>query len=345
MLKRHFYYYLLKPYLPRPMRTALRRVMARWKRRKYQHVWPIDESAAKTPAGWPGWPMGKKFAVVLTHDVEGPEGLARCRHLAELEMSLGFRSSFNFIPEGSYTVTAELRNWLTENGFEVGVHDLKHDGKLYVNQAQFRRHALRINDYLNEWNAVGFRSGFMHHHQAWLHDLNVLYDASSFDTDPFEPQPDGTGTIFPFWVPTLDENGRENQGTRFIVDTWKSSKPNPTSTPSPFASDRDGYVELPYTLPQDSTLYMLLEEKDDSIWQRKLDWVVSHGGMALVNVHPDYLHLRSRGEGEVPSAEENYANWLRYLRKTYADSFWHALPREVATFVRDWKERTILNSQ
>jgi hypothetical protein len=46
-------------------------------------------------------------------------------------MKHGFRSSFNFIPEGDYRVSRELRDELTRNGFEVGVHDLHHDGKLY----------------------------------------------------------------------------------------------------------------------------------------------------------------------------------------------------------------------
>ena len=40
------------------------------------------------------------FALVLTHDVEGPIGLERVRPLMELEMRLGFRSCFNLIPEG-----------------------------------------------------------------------------------------------------------------------------------------------------------------------------------------------------------------------------------------------------
>src|SRR6516164_8618023 len=38
-----------------------------------------------------------------------------------------------------------------------------------------------------------------------------------------------------------------------------------------------GYVELPYTLPQDSTLFILLGEKTTNIWQRKLDWIAQHG--------------------------------------------------------------------
>ena len=46
----------------------------------------------------------------------------------------------------------------------------------------------------------------MHHHLDWMHDLNVKYDLY-FDTDPFEPQPDGVHTIFPFWVPRPAGNG------------------------------------------------------------------------------------------------------------------------------------------
>jgi len=49
----------------------------------------------------------------------------------QLEMQMGFRSSFNFIPEGEYSVSPEFREELLENGFEVGVQDLKHDGMLF----------------------------------------------------------------------------------------------------------------------------------------------------------------------------------------------------------------------
>src|SRR5262249_30281051 len=146
-------------------------------------------------------PNGKQFAVVLTHDVEGQSGLEKCRKLMALEAKLGFRSSFNFVPEGEYQVGRELREELSRSGFEVGVHDLHHDGKLYRSRCEFERTAVRINQYLKEWNAVGFRAGFMLHNLEWLHDLNVEYDASTFDTDPFEPQPDGVSTIFPFWAP------------------------------------------------------------------------------------------------------------------------------------------------
>ena len=75
-------------------------------------------------------------------------------------MALGFRSSFNFIPRGSYEVPAGLRAELEQNAFEVGVHDLKHDGRLFRSFPRFKESAKQINHYLREWNAVGFRSGF-----------------------------------------------------------------------------------------------------------------------------------------------------------------------------------------
>ncbi len=124
-------YYRIKPLVPRAVRLSVRRWFAVRKRARIGGRWPIMPGSERAPAGWPGWPDGKRFALVLTHDVEGQAGLNQCRQLLELEMKLGFRSSFNFIPEGEYTVPRELRHELAENGFEVGVHDLEHDGKLY----------------------------------------------------------------------------------------------------------------------------------------------------------------------------------------------------------------------
>ena len=121
-------YYRFKPLLPWHLRIKLRRILARHRRKTCQAVWPINEGAGSVPNGWPGWPEGKKFALVLTHDVEGASGLEKCRQLMELEKGLGFHSSFNFIPEGEYEASGELREELVRNDFEVGVHDLRHDG-------------------------------------------------------------------------------------------------------------------------------------------------------------------------------------------------------------------------
>ena len=320
-------YYALKPFIPWRIRIGIRRRFAIRKYNRIKEVWPIDESTAKPPANWPGWPDSKDFAFILTHDVESQKGLDQVKQLAELEMELGFRSSFNFIPEGEYKVPAELINWLHDNGFEVGVHDLHHDGKLYSTRENFARSAIRINEYIKDWGAVGFRSGFMHHNLDWVHDLDIAYDASTFDNDPFEPQPDAAHTIFPFFVsyeksPTSDLRPL-SQPPDHAVASPEGHRTN--------ASMRGGYLELPYTLPQDSTLFFVLKEQDDSIWRQKLDWLVEKKAMALVNVHPDYINFSTGKSQANEFSAAHYRSFLTYVKSRYTGRYWHGLPKTLAS--------------
>lgn len=302
-------YYSVKPWMSPALRLALRRWYSRRRRPRIGNVWPILPGSETPPPQWPGWPEGKQFAVVLTHDVEGPLGLERCRALMELERRLGFRSSFYFIPEGSYEDPQDLRHELKQNGFEVGVHDLHHDGKLYQDFQTFSRNAERINHYLRKWESVGFRSGFMLHNLEWAHQLNVLYEASTFDTDPFEPQPEGVATIFPFWVPRSPMQGQQ-------------------------ANSSEGYVELPYTLVQDSTLFLLLGERRPDVWLQKVDWLVSKGGMVLVDTHPDYSAMNGTLDSSWEYPVNLYAQLLEYIRAKYAGCYWHGTAHELAQWYR-----------
>ncbi|NTU80164.1 MAG: hypothetical protein HGA45_12285 [Chloroflexales bacterium] len=294
-------YYSVRPLIPRPVQIELRSTLARRRRRAFVDSWPILPSAGRPPQGWPGWPDQRQFALILLHDVETARGQDRCLALMHLEQRMGFRSAFNFVPE-RYPLIPSVRETLAAQGFEIGVHGLTHDGKLFQSRAIFRERAKRINSYLQQWGSVGFVSPSSHHNLAWMHDLNIEYDSSTFDTDPFEPQADGVQTIFPLWVSRGD------------------------------TSD-EGYVELPYTLPQDFTLFILMRERANAIWKRKLDWIVQHGGMALVIAHPDYMCFSG-----TPAADEYpvayYQDFLAYVRASYQDRFWQPLPREAAAFFR-----------
>ncbi len=312
-------YYSLKPFIPRALRLAFRRYSAKKLRQHCTDTWPIDESAGSTPENWLGWPEGKKFAFVITHDVEGQNGLEKSYKLANLEKEAGFRSSFNFIPEGEYSTSVELREDLISEGFEVGVHDLRHDGKLYLRRELFRENANRINQYVKEWEAHGFRSGFMLRELEWLHDLNIEYDASTFDTDPFEPQPNGVRTIFPYWI-----NKNEMCSNESISHNCEIV---------------DGYVEMPYTLAQDSTLFLILREKTIDIWKNKIDWIVNKGGMVLVNVHPDYIDFGDSTSRNHTYPVSLYLELLEYI-KSINESCWHALPHTVADHYRSMLLKT-----
>lgn len=292
-------YYAFKPLIPRSLQLWMRRRWVRVHLAKHQHEWPILHSASAKPQNWPGWPDGKRFAVVLTHDVEWQKGHDRCLDLMHLEKSQGFKSIFNFVPE-RYQVSPELRRTLVEQGFEVGVHGLNHDGKLFQSKNIFNSRVPKINNYLKQWNAEGFRSPAMHRNLQWMQDLEIVYDLSTFDTDPFEPQPEGVGTIFPFWVE--DE-----------------------------ANKSRGFVEMPYTLAQDFTPFILMGRKDVRFWTDKVDWIAENGGMVLVNTHPDYMNFTGKmGPEEFPV--HLYSELLKYLNTNYSQQYWHALPKEVAEF-------------
>jgi glycosyltransferase involved in cell wall biosynthesis len=337
-------YYAAKPFVPLAVRRAIRRKFASRMVERVKDVWPIMPGSERVPDNWPGWPDGRKFAVVLTHDVEGEAGLDKCRDLMRLELELGFRSSFNFIPEGSYSVPKDLREELVRNGFEVGVHDLKHDGRLYRSKRGFKQRAARINRHLSEWGAAGFRSGFMLSKLDWLHELEIAYDASTFDTDPFEPQPQGCQTIFPFWVPAPAAQGSEVRSANGRIRRGESHKSDGSEfRHSTFdirhsTGSAGGYVELPYTLPQDFTIFLLLREESPEIWCQKLDWIAQHGGMALVDTHPDYMAVNGSVQKNREYPVRLYREFLEYIRSKYSGEYWPALPKEVAAHVLRQRE-------
>lgn len=308
MNQRNRLFYLLKPLIPRALQIFLRRKLIRHQAERYKDIWPIDERASGSPAGWQGWPEGKRFAFVLTHDVDTARGQDRALALAEVEERLGLRSSFNFVPL-RYSISDHVQASLRERGFEVGVHGLYHDGKYYDSESGFLERARQINQYLEKWDCSGYRAPCMLHKLDWFRELNIEYDASTFDTDPFEPMPLGARTIFPF-----------------IVTCGETKK---------------RYVELPYTLAQDFTVFVLMQHRDTDIWKRKLDWLVRCGGMALINTHPDYMTFNGAACKNEEYPVQYYEQFLRYVQAEYGGQYWHVLPRDLARY---WM-RTVRDEQ
>ncbi len=259
-------YYLLKPLIPRPLTRTLRRIYRNPKDSEWGQNWRIDSryslfqwevlrqvliSTGMQSISYKSlWPDNCQFAFALTHDIETAEGQAFVGEIANIEEGLGFRSSFNFVLE-RYALDHGLIRGLRNRGFEIGCHGLKHDGKLYNSKTIFQKRAVKINAYLQEYKMVGFRSPLTHRNPEWLQELDVEYDSSFFDTDPFEPIPGGTMSIWPFFL--------------------------------------GHFVELPYTLVQDYTLATILGETTPRIWLDKIEFIRKYRGMALLNTHPDYL--------------------------------------------------------
>lgn len=259
-------YYAVKPLLPRRVQLALRRAYAPRQARREFPRWPFEptlvehreaellrrvrESGAGCLPFVSYWPEGKRFCSVLTHDVEGPAGVANVMRVIELERRYGFVSSWNFVAEW-YPIPDGLFDEVRAAGCEIGVHGVLHDGKLFADRASFESNLPKIGSYAREWGAVGFRSPATHRNAEWMHELPVEYDSSFPDSDPFEPQSGGCCSIMPY----------------FFGDV----------------------VELPITLTQDHTVFEILREPGIDLWRRKAEWLMERRGLVNIIVHPDYV--------------------------------------------------------
>jgi hypothetical protein len=294
-------YYAVRPFVPRPVQIKLRRIHSRIQRRITFPRWPIESglhelysllfrliaSVAGQPVPWLSpWPSGYDWALVLTHDVEAQIGYDNIRPLQELETSKGYRSSWNLVPRRYQINDADVAEFV-EQGFEVGVHGLYHDG-LDLAAGTFETRLPEMVAHAKRWGAHGFRSPSTRRDWGRMALLGFEYDSSYPDTDPFEPDPGGCCT----WLPLFNEN----------------------------------VVELPITLPQDHTLFVILRQPDESAWVAKTEYLRSRGGMALLLSHPDYL-LDDGGR-------EAYSRFLD--RFATDETAWRPLPHEVASW---WRRR------
>ena len=299
-------YYLARPALPRSVQLGLRRQFTRVQAARSFPAWPIEDSlhdfygwlfaviadVAGGQVPFLGlWPAGRSWALVLTHDVETAVGYRDMELLRARERAHGYQSSWNFVG-ARYTVDDETVRSLHEDGCEIGVHGLRHDGRDLAGRLMDERLPV-MWEHASRWNAVGFRSPATHRDWELMHRLGFDYDSSYTDTDPYEPQPGGCCTYLPYF----------NHST----------------------------VELPITLPQDHTLFAILQHADAGLWLRKAAHIRDRGGMVLVLTHPDYAR------------DQRLADGYQTLLDTFADdaTAWHALPREVAAWWRGRAASTI----
>jgi len=258
-------YYFIKNLIPLAVRHYINAAAIRTRGRREFPQWPCEtalidfwkkwlRTSLRTLGREDGphigfWPDGYRCCIVLTHDVESPLGVERIEKITEVEMKYGFRSAFNF-PLAQYRIDWNRVAQLKDHGFEIGAHGLRHDGRLFRSEKDFQALAPILERLSREQGFRGFRSPSTLRRAEWIRELPFDFDCSFSDTDPYEPQPGGSCSVFPFFLGPL--------------------------------------VELPYTLPQDHTLINLLRRDPLPIWTAKLHWIASMGGMILTLTHPDY---------------------------------------------------------
>jgi hypothetical protein len=298
-------FYAFKRAIPRPVQLTARRLLARWQRGVRFPAWPYDDSMASLVRFYANclllvtnasqlefrwfWPGNHHAALILTHDVESAEGLRLAVEIADLEEERGLRSSFNIVADW-YRVDHGILRELRDRGFELGVHGIYHDRSMFSSRRSFDEQRPRVAAWADKIGAVGFRSPATHRVFHWLGELPVEYDCTIPHSDPYEPIPGGACTPWPF----------------FIGDV----------------------VELPYTLPQDHTLFTVLNERTIDSWEYQVNRLEDAFGLIQCVTHPDPGYLGD------PRKRGYYVELLDYVRGR--SRIWNALPREVA---RWWRER------
>ena len=301
-------YYLVRPLLPVKVRKHLQKLhLDGWKKLAFPH-WPVDTSvdnllenlltvAIKSNGGnsipfiW-FWPDGANASAIMTHDVETQLGVDLCKKLMDMNDEFEVPASFQVVPEKRYPVPQSYLEEIRRRGFEVNVQDLNHDGHLYDEWEEFKRRAAKINVYAKEYGAVGFRAGVLYRNQDWYNMLDFEYDTTVPNVAHLDPQHGGCCTVMPFFI--------------------------------------DRMVELPVTTTQDYSLFHILNDYSQNLWEQQFKIILSKHGLINVIVHPDYING--------PREEAVYRALLqRYARLRKEQNVWIALPKDVN---RWWRQRS-----
>lgn len=263
-------YYSVRELLPVWFRRHLQRAhLSDWKTLQFPH-WPVDftvdslyemllrmtmiaQGCERVPFIW-FWPGGASSCLVLTHDVETATGRDFCSSVMDIDLSHGFRASFQVVPEKRYEVPESYVNEVRTRGFELNIHDLNHDGHLFEEKAEFLRRAKKINEYVKKCGAHGFRAGAMYHNLDWYDAFEFSYDMSVANVAHLEPQRGGCCTVMPFFVGRI--------------------------------------LEIPLTASEDYSVFHILNDYSLELWKKQIDLIQRRQGLLSFIIHPDYVIQR-----------------------------------------------------
>jgi hypothetical protein len=260
-------YYSVRELMPVSVRRHFQKAYFNdWKSLAFPN-WPVDftvdifleellrlsmevSGKPKVPFIW-FWPKGAPSCLIMTHDVETSAGRDFASTLMDIDESFGFKSSFQSIPEKRYEIPKAYVEEIRGRGFEFNIQDINHDGHLFEERTEFLRRAKKINEYVQMYDARGFRAGAMYRNQDWYDAFEFSYDMSVPNVAHLEPQRGGCCTVMPFFIGKI--------------------------------------LELPLTTTQDYSILHVLDDHSTGLWKKQLALIRTRNGLMSFIAHPDYL--------------------------------------------------------
>jgi peptidoglycan/xylan/chitin deacetylase (PgdA/CDA1 family) len=269
--------------IPPRLRNLIAATLGFWRRHQvsrwaaFPH-WPLDLSAdflADWGSDGPGCFATGPAPVILTHDLDSPEGLRNLvRWFLAAEEAVGARST-NFVVPCAWPLDHGLLTEVQQRGHEIGVHGYDHSNRTPFLDLQTRRRRLaEAYGRLERYGVVGYRAPSLFRTKALLEDVAELYAYdSSIPT---------SGGLFP--VPN-----------------------NGCASARPFSLA--ALMEVPVSLPRDGSLRFLgyAPEQVLDLWIECSRKIAASGGVVVL-----LSHCESRFSGNAAMLQ-TYSRFLEFV--------------------------------
>ncbi len=247
----------------------------------------------------PFWPNNKRFAIIITHDVDTDyifKNADILKSFISIEEKYGFRSAW-YIVTNKYPLNHSTLKMLIKRGHEIGFHGDTHDYRLpFLKKEKIKERLDKCKPFLDKYNVKGGRSPLFLRNPTFFSVLEeyISYDTSCHDSTlgALSGMNEGCCSCFPFFISNL--------------------------------------LEIPTTLPESYFLKKLGVQKEEipKIQEDRLEAIRELGGVAHYLVHP---------EPQISANKEHLADYERFLEKCskYKDA-WVTLPSELNAW---WRKR------
>jgi len=262
--------------------------------------WPLDLSAdfvADLAEADKAVCDGGRAPVILTHDIDSPEGMRNYVDLfMEHEIRHGARSTCFVVPS-AWDIDFRLVDTIVENGNEIGIHGYDHSNRTaFAETGEMRRRLDAARPLIERYGITGYRAPSLLRTRELMRELSKIYRYdSSIPT---------SGGLFP-----TPNNG--------------------CATARPFVIE--GVAELPLSLPRDGMLRFLGHSPRGilELWIRCAETIADSGGVIVLLTH---CERRFSGNAAMLDAYRDFLEYVgssekyewstpeKVLRKTDMDS-------------------------